>query len=335
MNFRVGMVGALLALLTSIAPAQAAPNLADIQIKIRALQVDAANAAEGAQQAQVEFNNLNKTLASVQQRAAQQSASLDSLKKSLGSIAAQEYKNGGLSQGMELIFSSNPTLFLSAAGSLETITKRKSIELRSYTLARQRLNATSLTVNDKISLARAAQSRYIAQRKAANAKLAEAEKLLTRLTKAERVRLLALQTSDNDKFQSRSLKLAAKTKLGSGRGAIALRFALKQIGDKYVFGAAGMDYWDCSGLTMRAYQQAGVSLPHSAAAQFGYGKPISRADLQPGDLVFFSSGGYIGHNGIYLGGGYMVDAPHSGARVRVEPFSAAFGGERFAGGRRL
>jgi cell wall-associated NlpC family hydrolase len=116
---------------------------------------------------------------------------------------------------------------------------------------------------------------------------------------------------------------------------MALRFALKQIGDRYVFGAAGMVYWDCSGLTMRAFATAGVSLPHSAAAQMSYGKSVPYDKLKPGDLVFFGRRRYVSHVGIYLGNGRMVDAPHSGSRVKIENFGRTFGSEVFYGARRI
>ncbi|MEN9325123.1 MAG: hypothetical protein RL414_877 [Actinomycetota bacterium] len=326
-----------IALSLSAAPAHAAPTLAQVQAQVRSLQEDAAAAAENAQQAQVEFNKLNKQLASVQQQAAQQSGNLSSLKKTLGAIAAEQYKSGGMSQSMELLFSSNPTLYLSAAGSLETITKKKTLQLRKYTLAKQRLTATSLTVNDKISLAAAAKARYVKQLASANEKLKQAEAILAKLSKAERERLAALVNGQEDADQKSSAALAAKANLGSGRGAIALKFSIKQIGDRYVFGAAGPTLWDCSGLTMRAFGAAGVHLPHSAAAQMSYGKKISLGSLKPGDLVFFNHGGksYVSHVGIYLGGGRMVHAPRPGSRVKVAEFNSRFSSLRFAGGRRI
>ncbi len=326
----------LSSLASTLTPAQAAPNLADVRAKVRTFQEDAAAAAEGAQQAQVEYNKLTKTLATVEQAAKLQSGNVDSLKKTLGTIASEQYKSAGLSQSMELLFSSDPTLYLGAAGSLESITKINALKLRRYSVAKQRLNATSLTVNDKLAQAKAAKARYVAAAKSANEKLAQAQALLNSLSAAERARLAALVNSQEDADQAASLAAASKLNFGSGRGATAVKFALKQIGDKYVFGAAGLIYWDCSGLVMRAFQQAGVSLPHSAAAQAGSGKRISLGSLRPGDIVFFAHrGGGISHDGIYIGGGRMVHAPHTGARVKVTEFGATFGSLHFVGGRRL
>lgn len=320
-------------MIATMGPAQAAPSLRDVQRQIVALQEQAAASAEGAQAAKVQLAQLTRTLTGIRQQAAVQGASVAQLRKSLGAIAISQYQSGGLSQGLELLFSSDPTLYLSSAGSLEAITRRKSLQLHRYAAARQRLDATTLTVNDKLALVRATQARLAAQTALANSKLKDVEKLLSKLKKADRIRLAKLNAQSNAADQKSSLAFAKGVGGVSGRAGIAIRFALKQIGDRYVFGAAGMIYWDCSGLTMRAYQAAGVSLPHSAAAQSNYGKRVSLNALRPGDIVFFGSP--ISHNGIYLGGGRMVDAPHTGARVRVESFGSWFGGLRLVSARRF
>lgn len=312
-------------------PAHAAPSLLEVQAKVRDLQEQATTAAEGAQEAKVELAKLQKTLATVQQQASQQGQSVDALHKTIGAIAAQQYKSGPLSQSLELLFSSDPSLFLSTAGSLESVTRKKTADLRKFSVATQRLNATSLTVNDKLSLVKAAQERFTKQLAIANAKLKEAEELLAKLTAAERERLAKLNDDQENADQQSSLADAEKYNAISGRGGIAIKYALQQIGDKYVFGADGLVYWDCSGLTMRAFQAAGVSLPHSARAQYQYGKAVSRQDLQPGDLVFF--GKPISHVAIYLGGNRMLHAPRSGSRVKIADFD--LGHKPYIGARRL
>jgi cell wall-associated NlpC family hydrolase len=114
---------------------------------------------------------------------------------------------------------------------------------------------------------------------------------------------------------------------GSGGGAInpppaassaagtAVNAALSQVGKPYRWGAAGPDAYDCSGLTMWAWAQAGVSLPHSSQMQYSATARVPRSALQPGDLLFFGSP--IHHVGMYVGGGRMVEAPYTGASVRV------------------
>ena len=338
---RIGLRSALAVGLTAIvasgliAPvASAAPTLAQIQAQVRQLEEDATAAAEGAQAAKVQLATLNKTLTGIKQEAAAQGATVDALKKSLGTIAIEQYKAGGLSQGLELLFSANPELYLSSAGSLESITRAKSAQLRKFEAAEQRLQATTLTVNDKLALVKAAQKRFARNSALAKSKLATAEKILAKLKKADRARLAALKAAEEDADQKSSKAYASSAGKISGRAGVAIKYALKQIGDRYVFGAAGMITWDCSGLTMRAYQSAGVSLPHSSAAQSRYGRSVSYRSAKPGDLLFY--GRPISHVAIYLGGGKMVHAPRSGSRVKVVSNAAtALGSKRLVAVRRF
>jgi cell wall-associated NlpC family hydrolase len=311
--------------------ANAAPNLIEVQGRVRDLQEQATTAAEGAQEAKVQLAKLKKTLDSVQQEASQQGASVTALNKSIGAIANERYKSGPLSQSLELLFSTDPSLYLSAAGSLEAVTRQKTEDLKKFTVATQRLNATSLTVADKLAMVKAAEAKFTKQLALANSKLKEAEALLAKLTAAERERLAKLTEDEEDADQKRSLGDAGKYSGVSGRGGVAIKYALAQIGDKYVFGADGLTYWDCSGLTMRAFGAAGVSLPHSSRAQYRYGKAIAKKDLQPGDLVFF--GKPISHVGIYLGPDRMLHAPRSGSRVKIANMN--MGKKPYIGARRL
>jgi len=311
--------------------ANAAPNLIEVQGRVRDLQEQATTAAEGAQEAKVTLAKLNKTLVTVQQEASQQGASVTAMNKTIGAIAADQYKSGPLSKSLELLFSSDPSLYLSTADSLEAVTRKKSADLKKFSVATQRLNATSLTVADKLSLVKAAEAKFKKQLDIANSKLDQAEALLAKLTAAERERLAKLNDDEENADQQRSLADAGKYGSVSGRGGTAIKYALAQIGDRYIFGADGLTTWDCSGLTMRAFGAAGVSLPHSSRAQYNYGKAISRKDLLPGDLVFF--GKPISHVAIYLGGNRMLHAPRKGSRVKIAEFD--LGRKPYIGARRL
>ncbi len=327
------LIAALLLTLTFPIPSQAAPNLKDVQAQIEALQEEAATAGEGAQEAKVKLASLNRALSSVAQQQSVEKSSVAALKSSMGAMASTQYKSAGLSDKLDLLFSADPTAYLAAAGSLEAVVRKKSIQLRKYTSASQRLAATTLILNDKLAQVKATQ--ILLQKRGAlvRSKLVAAEKLLEKLEKTDRERLKKIQERGEDADQASSLLDAASANGVSGRAGIALRFALKQIGDRYVWGAAGPIKWDCSGLTMRAFQAAGVSLPHYSGFQYRYGKSISRKNLLPGDLLFF--GRPISHVSIYLGKGKMVYAPRPGSRVKVGPFSSSFGKKPYIGARRL
>jgi cell wall-associated NlpC family hydrolase len=103
------------------------------------------------------------------------------------------------------------------------------------------------------------------------------------------------------------------------------------LGTPYVWGGASPSGFDCSGLVMYVFAQVGVSLPHSSYAQYGMGSPVSRDQLQPGDLVFFDG---LGHVGIYVGGGSFIHAPHTGDVVKISSISGWYA-STFVGARRL
>lgn len=96
---------------------------------------------------------------------------------------------------------------------------------------------------------------------------------------------------------------------------VAVEAALSQVGKPYQWGAAGPDSYDCSGLTMWAWAQAGVSLPHNSGMQYSATPRVAQSDWAPGDLLFFGSP--IHHVGMYIGNGQMVEAPYTGSYVRV------------------
>jgi len=111
--------------------------------------------------------------------------------------------------------------------------------------------------------------------------------------------------------------VAAPVAAPTAAAQVAVDTALAQLGDPYVWAGSGPDVFDCSGLTQYAYAAAGVNLPHSSGMQSTLGHPVSVADLQPGDLVFFYSP--VSHVGMYIGNGQMVHASTSGSPVKVSP----------------
>jgi peptidoglycan DL-endopeptidase CwlO len=118
---------------------------------------------------------------------------------------------------------------------------------------------------------------------------------------------------------------------GAGHPQTA-QIALGYVGVPYRWGGSTPAGFDCSGLVSYVYAQLGIQLPHYAAAQYGYGSPVARDQLQAGDLVFFDN---LAHVGIYIGGDEFVDAPHAGTVVRIDSLSDPWYSSRYVGARRI
>ena len=216
----------------------------------------------------------------------------------------------------------------------QVIAYRAEVKRRARELARARVEQAEVVA------AKAAQRDEIESR------LAERQSMLAsirseiariRAAEARRSRQLAAQVSVSAGSQSAAVVGAAGVTSGGqtvappSRHGGVVGIAMRYLGVPYRWGGASPSGFDCSGLVMYVYAQVGVSLPHNAAAQYGYGTPVSRGDLQPGDLVFFNG---LGHNGIYVGGNSFIHAPHTGDVVKISSISGWYS-ERWVGARRL
>ena len=324
------------ALLLGLIPSSnswAVPTVETAQNEVDRLRTLAAEKFEAANEATIRIKQLEKQTSLLEGRESALRKELDSAGLTLSRIAVSQYTSSGLGQGLDLLFSSDPTKYLSDAGVLEMVSRKYGQQLREFALKKQNVEATQLVVQDKTALLRAERAKLNRQVTDAKKDLAAAQKILNSLKKEDRERLAREEAARESKILNESKKYAQSYKGDNTRGSIALKYALAQVGDVYVWAAAGPTRWDCSGLTMRSFQKAGVSLPHSSRIQVKYGKSIPASSLKPGDLLFF--GKPISHVSIYMGGGKMVQAPRPGKRVEVVKFVKMFGKKPFVGARRL
>jgi cell wall-associated NlpC family hydrolase len=303
------------------------------QNEVNRLRTLAAEKYESANEATIKIAALERETNALRKQESLVKTELAVAGEVLGRIAIQNYQGTGFGTGLELLLSSDPSKYLSDASLIDVVGSRYSAEIRKYRITRQKVQSSQLVISDRVALLKAQKIRLNKEVLSAKAALTKATRILNSLKKEDRERLLNQEAAKENKILKNSQKYASSYVGDNSRGSIALKYALKQIGDIYVWAAAGPTRWDCSGLTMRAYQSAGVSLPHSSRVQVNYGKSISYSSLKPGDLLFF--GKPISHVSLYMGGGKMVQAPRPGKRVEVVQLTRMFGQKPFVGARRL
>ncbi|GAA3665034.1 C40 family peptidase [Nocardioides ginsengisoli] len=296
--------------------AQAQPDIETVRARVDRLFHESEQAAERYNDARLELTELNGDLKSLEADQSRQGDALAGVRSDVRASIIQRYQTGGLGPAGQLLASDSQGFLddlstSSTVGELQdSLLADYGTELEAYTI---RKDQTQKRRDDIAAL----QKTLATQKKSADDKLAQAKELLSKLEAKEREAILS-RGSDRP-IDSSSIS-------ASGRAAIAIKYALAQVGDAYVWGAAGPNAFDCSGLTMMAYAQAGVSLPHSSRAQYSSGRHVSKSEMQPGDLVFYYSP--ISHVGIYLGNGLIVHAANPGAGVKVSsvdemPFAGA------------
>lgn len=316
--------------------ARAATGVAIAQKEVDRLRTLAATKFEQANALKYQIDLLQVKQRELVQTESRAKVKVDKVALQVSRIAVERYKGSGFGTGMELIFTKKPFEYLRSVNSLEILSRNYQAKIQHLKTYKQELQASRTILRDRTSNLLVARTNLAKEVAGAQRDLQDAERVLSNLSKSARKRLLAAEKASEARILVKSKKVAKSFKNlngGSNRGAIALQFALNKIGDIYVWGGAGPTRWDCSGLTLRSFARAGVSLPHSAAVQFNYGKSISFDQVRPGDLLFF--GRPISHVSIYIGNGLMVQAPRPGKKVEVAKFSRSFGYKPFIGARRI
>ena len=338
---------AVLAAAFTLVPAsagQASPNLTLDQVKARVsqLQNEAEIANEKAQVADIHVQQTQRHLDQVERQLSAQKARLDKLSAQMGAYAAAMYANGGIDPSVQLMLSDNPSDFLAQAASLDQVARIQDSAFREARSAGLQMAATQAQVDQQLAKLQELQKEADANRAQVNTKLAESKALLSKLTAAQQRRLAAQQAARNATASQSSRgsnpgssggSTYTPPPAGSGRGAIAVAYAMAQVGKAYVYGGTGPSSYDCSGLTMMAWAQAGVSLPHSASVQYAMTPRVALSDLQPGDLVFFYSD--IHHVGMYIGGGNFVNAENPSVGIRVQSLYDPYWQSVYVGGGRV
>jgi peptidoglycan DL-endopeptidase CwlO len=239
--------------------------------------------------------------------AAQAKAQLDLLQPQLSAIAQTGYVGTTRGRLAAFLTSGSADDLIEQMNTLDLLASHADEVVAQAAAARTAAEQAQQDATAAAAAAGAAEADLQAQKDALEDELAGYQADFARLSAADQVRVHNVLSGPE--------VTAAPAPAPTEAAGVAVRTALAQVGDMYGVGDSGPDTFDCSGLTMYAYAAAGVTLPHSSLAQSRIGAPVSRADLQPGDLVFFYSP--ISHVGMYIGNGQMVHSSVTGKPVAV------------------
>jgi peptidoglycan DL-endopeptidase CwlO len=285
------------------APSQPAPSLKDLVAKARALSNEINSLNEQYNGLRIQLNQAQTEARIAQDTYVRDLTELRAGNLAVGQLAAQSYMNGGLTTPLELLTTSTASTLIGRAAFVQVLQQENGQQVSQIAegvaaAQRARASAAQQTRRAKQLAAQMASKRRQAQGKINLLNSSVFKKAMAVFNQTGNYPNIAIPTANTI-------------------GAQALRWALTRRGDPYVWGAAGPSSFDCSGLVLWAYAKVGISLPHFTGDQWNMGVHVGKNQLQPGDLVFFYPD--IGHVGLYLGNGLMVDAPDFGETVQVQP----------------
>ena len=328
------------ALLLSTSPAAANPltdkraRAQQVRRELAAFDAKLEPAIEDYNLATAQYRTLTRKVESNRARLATLAARIDVLQASLGVRADSMYRTGSLGVVDVLLGTATFSDFATTWDLLNQMNAQEAQSVRELVGARQE----ALQVGAELAQAQAqaqSQQKAVGDRKnRIESEIAKRKQMIKGLESE----IAALEAEEARRATAELAKWRATRPSGGGSSAGGwdwgnptreprsgvVDIAMRYLGRPYVWAASGPNSFDCSGFTMFVYAQVGVSLPHHSGSQISCGERVSRANLLPGDLVFFGSP--IHHVGMYVGGGMMIHAPGTGDHVKISPLHSNYAG---------
>lgn len=303
------------------APATAAPGhphdpSAGARAQVDRLFEEAEQATERFNEAGEKAERLRAEVDRAQDAIARGQDRINTMRGILGTFAGAQYRSGGIDPTVGLMLSEDPDAYLEQAAALDRLTGRQTRQLGELREEQRRLGQERGAASRKLAELDLLRRDVARHKRAVTAKLAEARRLLNAMPSEDRADFERASRSGGRPDTLPELPAAGASPL-SGRAAAAVLAARSAVGRPYVWGSTGPSGFDCSGLMVWSYRQAGVSLPRTSQAQRHAGRQVPLSQARPGDLVTYRSD--ASHVGMYVGNGQVVHAPYPGARVRYDP----------------
>lgn len=319
-------VGAARADITSVDQAKA---------EFQKLEAEVNQIGEQLDQVQQKLTTSQSRVATLGTDISTQQAKVDSLRGQAAQIALEQFQNRQVGTTMQLFTSDDPDHLMQALTTVRQVNATMNSQLQDFQTAQADLADLQRSAQSEQAALADQKANLTALQTKVQGKVDAVKTLMDRLTAEQQAQVdpvRAATTTSRDTTRSATVAAEAPGATVSGnasaRALQAAKLAASKAGSSYVWGASGPNAFDCSGLMLWAYSQVGVSLPHSSQSQSGMGVPVAKADLQPGDLMFFYSP--VSHVAMYIGNGLMVHArqPRYGVQITVVATYPSFVGAR-------
>jgi hypothetical protein len=288
--------------------ARAQPTPAEIEKQIDAAWVKLEPLAEKHNATRLDLQAKRKKADALAKKIAPLQLQIDLAMAKVGEYAAEQYKGGNFSALNAMLTTGSPSTFTNQLEMLEVFARRSQKDISAVVDLRARYVAQKEPLDQLVGQLTEEEAQLAAKKKQIDVEIAKLEKM-------------RLDAYGSGGGIGELRPAPCPVQYDGSAGTKAAKFACAQIGKGYVFGNEGPNTYDCSGLTMKAWAAAGTGLPHNAARQRGQVPSVSRSNLKVGDLVFYYSD--LHHVGIYVGGGYIVDASKPGVPIRMRTINAA------------
>lgn len=328
----IAVAAATFALLGSqvVTPAQAAPTpspspsptsttaakLADARKSVQQLEEETSKVGEEYEEALQALEDSQDRLAVLRADLASQQAKVDKLADQVRAIALLEFRNREVDATVQIFTSGDPDTLLDRLSTVDKVDSDRNAVLAQHQAEQANLNDMRRTEVAETDALADQERRLAGLKKDLQAKVDQAQALVQQLTNQQIAELNAAEGGSTGWSLN---DLDGETANAKVVGAI--KYAVSKVpGGQYVWGASGPRGFDCSGLMLAAYRSVGIRLPHSSRAQSQIGRPVSRADLKPGDLIFWYHP--IHHVGMYIGNGKIVHARNTRADLVIQTLNS-------------
>ncbi|MFG1809468.1 NlpC/P60 family protein [Streptomyces sp. NPDC049040] len=300
-------------------------SLSDLLTQLQTLYRQTEAATESYNKAKETADQQRTKAEALDAQLAAQRAQVVAGRDQVGLMARQLYRTGGMSPYLSMLDGETPQNFFGLLHIAQRAVGHQQDIVAGLTAGESRLAALNAQAQRALDAAQVAQNKQAAQKTQVETHLRQVEALLAGLSGVQISDLQALEKQGADKAQqefldSKALGPDAALRAPSGSGDRAIGYAFQQLGKPYVWGAQGPGSFDCSGLTSQAWSHAGVSVPRTAEEQWARLPRVPLNLLRPGDLVVYFPGAT--HVALYIGDGLVIQAPHTGAVVKVSPIAA-------------